>query len=211
MLFRSIQGQKVGINTITPAFSLDVSGSTRLSGPLNVSSNLGVTGSVSILGNLTVFGSKSGYVADRFVYSGKDTLERGDVVVLHPHPAFNAVAKGRIPLVEIQLTARAGDAAVCGIIDELTLEPEQLSDMEIKTSAGTTFGLMVTLGAYAFCKVDASEEAVKTGDLLINSKNKGYAMRIAKSEPKPGAIIGKALAPLAKGKTGILPVFVSHQ
>lgn len=207
----TIQGQNVGINTITPGAALDVVGATRLLGPLNVVSNIGVIGSVSILGNLSVFGSKSGYVADRFVYRGQEPLERGDIVVLHPRPSSVAVAKGRIPLVEIQLTDRAGDTSVCGIVDELTLDPEQLSDMEIKKSSETKCGLMVTLGAYAFCKVDATEEAIKAGDLLITSNNKGYAMRAGKSESRPGSIIGKALAPMSKGKTGIIPVFVSHQ
>ena len=207
----TIQGQNVGINTITPAAALDVSGSTRLIGPVNVQSNIGVDGSVTIAGNLTVFGSKSGYVADRFVYRGKDPLERGDVVVLHPHPSSSSVAKGRIPLIEIQLTERAADPCVCGVVDEVSLDPEQLTDMDIKRSAGTIFGLIVTLGAYAFCKVDATGDAIKAGDLLVTSKNKGYASRVAKSESKAGAIIGKALAPLSKGKTGVIPVFVSHQ
>jgi hypothetical protein len=206
----TIQGQNVGINSINPAFALDVTGTTMLRGSLSVQSNVGVDGNVSIAGNLIVFGSKSGYVTDRFIYRGKDPLERGDVVVLHPHPSSASAPKGRIPLIEIELTEKAGDSCVCGIVDEISLAPEQLSDMDIKRSAGTTFGLMVTLGAYAYCKVDATEEAIKAGDLLVTSKNKGYAARIAKLETKPGAIVGKALGAVGKGKTGVIPVFVSH-
>jgi hypothetical protein len=71
---------------------------------------------------------------------------------------------------------------------------------------------MVTLGAYSFCKVDATEGAVKPGDLLTAGSLKGHAVRVSpKADTRPGAIIGKALAPLGKGKIGIIPILVSHQ
>jgi hypothetical protein len=70
---------------------------------------------------------------------------------------------------------------------------------------------MVTLGAYAFCKVDADVAPIKPGDLLTTSSTAGYAQKAASTaRPRVGAVIGKALGALDKGK-GKIPVLVSHQ
>lgn len=68
-------------------------------------------------------------------------------------------------------------------------------------------GKMVTLGAYAFCKVDASIAPIKVGDLLTTSPTKGHAQKVLEPEKAVGAIIGKALGSLDKGK-GKIPVLV---
>lgn len=68
-------------------------------------------------------------------------------------------------------------------------------------------GKMVTLGAYAFCKVDADIAPIAVGDLLTTSPTKGHAQKVLEPEKAIGAIIGKALAPLKKGK-GKIPVMV---
>jgi hypothetical protein len=212
----TIQGTNVGINTITPTAALDVVGATHFAGPLTVSgavnvvSAVNITGPVKISGPLTVTGAKSGYVADRFIYLGTDTLERGDVVALHPHPSGKALSHGRIPLVEVRLSDSADDTCVCGIVDEPALDADQIGDLDSRQIAGSV-GLMVTLGAYAFCKVDATEAAIKPGDLLVTSATKGHACRAPRTDVKPGAIIAKALAAVAHGKTGVIPVLVSHQ
>jgi len=65
---------------------------------------------------------------------------------------------------------------------------------------------VVTLGAYKAIKVDASYGAIQPGDLLVASPNPGYAMKA--TNPQPGTIIGKALAPWVSG-TGTIPVFVT--
>jgi hypothetical protein len=65
---------------------------------------------------------------------------------------------------------------------------------------------IVTLGAYKAIKVDASYGAIQPGDLLVASPNPGYAMKA--TNPQPGTIIGKALAPWVSG-TGTIPVFVT--
>lgn len=65
---------------------------------------------------------------------------------------------------------------------------------------------VVTLGTYRAVKVDASYGAIQPGDLLVASPNPGYAMKGV--DPKPGTILGKALAPWASG-TGSIPVLVT--
>lgn len=208
----TLSGPNVGINTITPAAALDVQGNTSVTGNLSVKGAVVLTGAVKINGSLTVTGAKSGYVADRFLYRGEERLERGDVVALHPHPTGGMPSNSRIPLIEIYLTDQLGDPAVCGIVDEPSLEADQLEDLDLPRTKGAQIGLIVTLGAYAFCKVDATEAAVKPGDLLITGSTKGCTVRLSpKMGAKPGTVIGKALGVLAKGKIGLIPILVSHQ
>jgi hypothetical protein len=192
----TITSNRVGINTITPSASLHVSG------------NLLVQGSVTVTGGLTVSGPKSGYVADRFLYRGDVALERGDVVVLDPNPG-SALVVGSIPIVEVELSSAANSTYVCGIVDEPSLSAEQTADLGSSQPFKSCIGLMVTLGAYAFCKVDATSGAIAAGDLLTTSSSPGYAQRVS-SNAKPGSIIGKALASCAKGRA-VIPVIVSHQ
>jgi hypothetical protein len=173
---------------------------------------LEVNGGVIVDGNLTVNGSKSGYVADRFYSRAKKQFEQGDVVVLHTKPtALFYGVENRIPLVEVTLSTKFCDTRVCGVIDEPVLSGDRISDLD-KTALGKgTVGLMVTLGAYAYCKVDADIAPITAGDLLTTSDTSGHAQRF---DPALGAatgcIIGKALASLDKGK-GKIPILISHQ
>ncbi len=66
---------------------------------------------------------------------------------------------------------------------------------------------MVTLGAYAYCKVDADIAAIRVGDLLTTSPTKGHAQKVLEPDKAVGALIGKALGSLKKGK-GKIPILV---
>jgi hypothetical protein len=69
-------------------------------------------------------------------------------------------------------------------------------------------GRMVTLGAYAHCKVDADIEPIVAGDLLTTSPTAGHAQKVTDAARAAGCIIGKALSSLPRGKAKI-PVLVS--
>jgi hypothetical protein len=71
-------------------------------------------------------------------------------------------------------------------------------------------GKMVTLGAFAHCKVDADIAPIAVGDLLTTSPTKGHAQKVLEPEKATGAIIGKALGTLESGK-GKIPVLVMLQ
>jgi hypothetical protein len=71
-------------------------------------------------------------------------------------------------------------------------------------------GLMVTLGAFAHCKVDADIAPIVAGDLLTTSPTPGHAQKVLDRSQAIGAIVGKALAPLNAGK-GRIPVMVMMQ
>ena len=51
---------------------------------------------------------------------------------------------------------------------------------------------MVTLGAFAHCKVDADIAPIQVGDLLTTSPTKGHAQKVLDPQKAVGAIIGKA-------------------
>ena len=55
---------------------------------------------------------------------------------------------------------------------------------------------------------DASGEPVAVGDLLTTSATPGHAMKVADRTKAVGAILGKALHPLERGR-GLVPILVS--
>lgn len=73
---------------------------------------------------------------------------------------------------------------------------------------GTESRQPLALVGKVYCKVDASFSPVQTGDLLTTSPTPGHAMRADDAARSYGAVLGKAMAPLAEG-TGLLPVLVT--
>ncbi|HMB29003.1 MAG TPA: hypothetical protein VKS99_12915, partial [Blastocatellia bacterium] len=67
-----------------------------------------------------------------------------------------------------------------------------------------------TLGAFAHCKVDADIAPINAGDLLTTSPTRGHAQKVVDKTQATGAILGKALASLSRGK-GKIPVMVMLQ
>jgi hypothetical protein len=171
-----------------------------------------LNGDLQVNGNLLVTGWKLGYVVDRFYSRAKKPLEQGDLVVVHTRPVSVFYGTGnRIPLVEVALASKPGDARICGVVDEPSLTEAQTPGLDRTAIGNGNVGLMVTLGAYAYCKVTAEPGPIESGDLLMASETPGHAQ---KADPLSGiiagAVIGKALGSLKKG-TGIIPVFISHQ
>jgi hypothetical protein len=61
-----------------------------------------------------------------------------------------------------------------------------------------------------FCLVDADQGPVVAGDLLTTSDTDGHAMRAADPERAIGAVLGKSLGSMDRGR-GLLPVLVTLQ
>ena len=68
----------------------------------------------------------------------------------------------------------------------------------------------IALFGKVFCKVDASGGPIDVGDLLTSSSVAGHAMRAADPLRAFGAVIGKALKPLAAGR-GLIPILIALQ
>jgi hypothetical protein len=73
------------------------------------------------------------------------------------------------------------------------------------------FDFDVALAGRVYCNVDATKMAVEPGDLLTTSGTPGYAMKVADTDNAPGAILGKAMEGLEKGKKGQILVLVTLQ
>lgn len=69
----------------------------------------------------------------------------------------------------------------------------------------------VALAGRVYCNVVAFDEAIQPGDLLTTSSVAGYAMRVADPSRAPGAVLGKAMEPLAAGQRGQILVLVTLQ
>jgi len=87
---------------------------------------------------------------------------------------------------------------------------EELIKMDLTKVESGQIGWMVTLGAFASCKVDADIASIKVGDLLTTSPTKGHAQKVLEPQKAVGAIIGKALGSLKDGK-GKIPIIVLLQ
>ncbi len=90
------------------------------------------------------------------------------------------------------------------------LAAESKEELDITKISDRHMGTMVTLGAFAHCKVDADIAPIQVGDLLTTSSTKGHAQKVLEPERAIGAIIGKALRSLNSGK-GKIPVLVMLQ
>jgi hypothetical protein len=152
---------------------------------------LHVQGGAFITGDLVVSGNIAAKYQDvaEWVPVDRD-LSAGTVVVLQKETS-NSVTK----------SSSSYDTSVAGVVSE---HPGIALGVKSASKA-----LIATTGRVKV-HVDATERAVRIGDLLVTSDKPGTAMS---SQPvnvggikmhRPGTIIGKALEPLRKGEGDIL-------
>jgi hypothetical protein len=110
----------------------------------------------------------------------------GDVLVISPND-------GRM-----QRCSRGSDTRVCGVLAGLE------GDLAEETCRR---GEVACVGVTR-CRVDAEYGAIHPGDLLTTSRTPGHAMRVSDPAKVVGAVLGKALEPLRRGR-GFLQILVS--
>jgi len=69
-------------------------------------------------------------------------------------------------------------------------------------------GVPIALSGKVECRADADAEPIGVGDLLTTSSVTGHAMKASDAGRYQGAILGKALAPLERGR-GLVPILVA--
>jgi hypothetical protein len=69
----------------------------------------------------------------------------------------------------------------------------------------------IALGGRVWVQCDASQTAIEIGDLMTTSNTRGHAMAVDDFSRAHGAVIGKAMTPLARGETGMVLVLVNLQ
>jgi hypothetical protein len=132
--------------------------------------------------------------AEGFDVAEKSSIEPGTVLSIDPDNP-GELTKSNYPY----------DTKVAGIV----AGANELGS-GVKLGAGQ-FDCNVALAGRVYCNVDATYGAVTPGDLLTTSATPGYAMIVKDNSKAQGAILGKAMQSLEKGKRGQILVLVTLQ
>ncbi len=171
-----------------------------------------------------ILGGGSNEHGDIFMYNsrGQQSIhisgEAGDVILKNADAAedftvLNAadVTPGTVLVIDdhnrLRPSSSAYDRRVAGVVSgAASYKPGIVLDRQEDSENR----LPVALAGKVYVNVDASFRPISVGDLLTTSSFPGYAMCAADPARAFGAVIGKALAPLAEGR-GSVPILVSLQ
>jgi hypothetical protein len=158
----------------------------------NASVVIANSGNVSV-GTLTIRGGAD--VAEPFELSTPD-VAKGSVVVIDDEHAG-----------KLKLSTRAYDTRVAGIVSGANgIEP----GISLYQQGALEGGRNVALSGRVYVLADATDGAIKPGDLLTTSGTPGHAMKVADHGNAQGAILGKAMSGLEDGR-GMVLVLVTLQ
>lgn len=161
-------------------------------GDPNRTTNLEVNGDVKVSGDIILTGGAD--CAEDFDIDNNYKAEAGSVMVM------NCTGK-------LEEGHEAYDKRVAGVISGAgNFKPAITLD---KQPFGSNRQPIALLGK-VYCKVDAQYSSIEVGDLLTTSPTIGHAMKALDPFKAFGAVIGKALKPLAGGK-GLIPILVTLQ
>ena len=190
------------------AFRVEGTGDENLIYTDVVNDRLGV-GTNSPTSKLTVDGTATVDVLE--ITGGADLSEQ---FAVDSHGAAN-VEPGSVVCIDAEkpgalaLSTKAYDKTVAGIISGANgLRTGMMMGQKNSIADGKH---PVALTGRVYCKVDASNGAVQPGDLLTTSSTPGHAMKVTDHSKAQGAIIGKAMTPLAAGEKGMVLILVSLQ
>jgi len=162
-------------------------------------------GAVQIAGDLQLHGNMKLDQGFDIMLSGADCAEQFDIA----SPA--AVAAGTVLVIgrngALEESSLPYDRKVAGVVSGAGgYQPGIILD---KRDSGSPRQPIALVGK-VYCKVDASAVPIEIGDLLTTSANPGHAMKAADPSRAFGALLGKALSPLADGQ-GVIPILVALQ
>jgi hypothetical protein len=142
---------------------------------------------------LTITGGAD--VAEPFQMSGQD-IPKGSVVIIdEDHPG------------QLKLSQYAYDSRVAGIVSGANgIQP----GLSLSQQGVVEGGQQVALSGRVYVRADASQGAIKPGDLLTTSAIPGHAMKVTDHLRAQGAILGKAMSALKQGQ-GLVLVLVTLQ
>jgi len=146
------------------------------------------------------------------ITGGADLAEPFDVSALE---AGAAVEPGMVVVIDatrsgaLRVASTAYDPKVAGIISGANgLSPGMVMKSDGNPHAGGDYPVALTGRVWCWC--DASIRPIEPGDRLTTSTTPGHAMKATDAARAPGAVIGKAMTPLAEGR-GLVLVLVQPQ
>lgn len=152
----------------------------------------------------------SGLVSVRAVQitGGADLSEKFDVLAGKDSTSAEEIQPGMVVVIDpgnpgkLRLSRRAYDRHVAGVISGAGgVQPGMMMGQEGTLADGKH---PVALGGRVYVWVDAIRGAVEPGDMLTTSATPGHAMKAANTSKAQGAIIGKAMTGLKRGKGLVL-------
>lgn len=142
-------------------------------------------------------GACSADIAETFDLTGREMIEPGMVLTLDGQRSGH-----------LTLSKHSYDTKVAGIVSGAGgLNP----GVRLGQRGDGNEDLPIALSGRVYCFVDAAHEAVAVGDMLTTSDTPGHAMKASDRNRAFGAVLGKAMEPLAKGKKSLVLVLVSLQ
>ena len=142
---------------------------------------------------LTITGGAD--LAEPFQMSSRDIPKGALVVIDEENPG------------QLKRSERAYDTRVAGIVSGANgIKP----GISLHQEGALEGGQQVALSGRVYALADASDAPIKPGDLLTTSATPGHCMKVRDAAKAQGAIIGKTMSALAKGK-GMVLVLVSLQ
>ena len=148
-------------------------------------------GDVVVTGDIQLVGAD---LAEEFTLVGEQAADPGSVMVI-------------VGADQVQICDQPYDRRVAGVISGAGgYRPALLLDRQ-RPGPGRH---PLALTGKVWCKVDADHGPVQVGDQLTTSPTPGHAMRASDRDASFGAVLGKAMHPLASGR-GLIPVLVVLQ
>jgi hypothetical protein len=173
-------------------------------GPNN-STGAGVTG----IGNAT--GAMAGLFFGNVTVTGDIFLPGADCAEHFEMRCPDMVEPGMVMVIDdtgaLEPCRQAYDRRAAGVISGAgDLRPGIILDRQADQTTRRPLALIGKVN----CLVDATEAAIEVGDLLTTAPRTGHAMKAGDRDRAFGAVIGKALRPLATGE-GLIPILVALQ
>jgi hypothetical protein len=160
-------------------------------GTTNPQAKLHVNGTIRATGDIVLDNADC---AEEFDVTGKEAIEPGTVMTLNDDATLTP---SKTPY----------DRRVAGVVSGAgSFRPAMVLDKR----DGATSRVPVALLGKVFCKADATESPIAVGDLLTTSSTTGHAMKATDRDRAFGAVLGKALGSLNKGR-GLVPILVALQ
>jgi len=149
-------------------------------------------------------------VKKRLIVTGADLAERFEVAgteALLPQAGMVVSIDKNNPG-KLVVSSHAFDKSVAGIVSGANgIHTAMLLGQEGTIADGD---VPVAIVGRVYCFADADSEAIEPGDLLTTSATPGHVMKVTDYDAARGAVIGKAMTGLEKGK-GLVLVLISMQ
>ncbi|MBZ5544441.1 MAG: hypothetical protein LAO07_12295, partial [Acidobacteriia bacterium] len=155
-----------------------------------------VLGNGNVYADGTFTGGGADFAEAMAVRGERDQYEPGDVLTIDPTGDR-----------QLTLPNQAYSTQVAGIY---STKPGMLGRPYPMDGPRLDQGIPLAVVGIVPCKVSAENGPIARGDLLVTSSTRGHAMKGTDRGRMLGAVVGKALEPLASG-TGIIQVLVTLQ